>query len=232
MEQNYLPKLATTAEACAWLQDMTGEPWTLARLIEHTLMPWFWLDYRADADAVFSGHKQGYLAPLCFAGDAGRLAAGGRDVLVTMTRNTAGALIAIPPGGLVLPVDDLRFRRDDITVLAGKFPAPADAPAAKGEDGAVTTRAPATTTNKLRRNNLDPAIDKAINQAEKMELADVYLELKALALAEEKPFTGELDGDALCYTDDNNKPAKLTKDALGKRLKNRRQPPLAAVSGR
>ncbi len=55
-----------------------------------------------------------------------------------------------------------------------------------------------------------------------MELADVYLELKALAIDEEKPFNGALDGDALCYTDDNNQPAKLTKDALGKRLKKRR----------
>lgn len=92
---------------------------------------------------------------------------------------------------------------------------------------AATQAAPIVKTavkqgNKLRRNNLDPAIDKAIKQAENMELADVYLELKALALTEEKPFTGVIDGDALCYTDDNNDPAKLTKDALGKRLKNRR----------
>ena len=54
-----------------------------------------------------------------------------------------------------------------------------------------------------------------------METADVYLKLKELALAEEKPFTGTLDADALCYTDDNNKEAKLNKEALGKRLKNR-----------
>lgn len=75
--------------------------------------------------------------------------------------------------------------------------------------------------HKLRRNNLDPAIDKAIKQAESHELADVYLKLKALAIDEEKPFTGALDGDALCYTDDNNQPAKLPKEALGKRLKRR-----------
>lgn len=85
----------------------------------------------------------------------------------------------------------------------------------------ASTPEPVTKTNKLRRNNLDPAIDKAINKAGNMKLADVYLELKCLALAEEKPFTGALDGDALCYTDDNNQPAKLSKEALGKRLKRR-----------
>ena len=93
-------------------------------------------------------------------------------------------------------------------------------PCVKVSKGA--TPAPVKQGNKLRRNNLDPAIDKAIKQAGNMALADVYLKLKALAIDEEKPFTGALDGDALCYTNDDNKPAKLTKDALGKRLKNRR----------
>lgn len=80
---------------------------------------------------------------------------------------------------------------------------------------------PVTQGNKLRRNNLDPAIDKAIKQAGNMNLADVYLELKELALAGEKPFTGALIGDALCYTNDKNLPDKLTKNALGKKLKRR-----------
>ena len=106
------------------------------------------------------------------------------------------------------------------------------APAGKVEAGTAKTPAPVTQGNKLRRNNLDPAIDKAIKQAGNMELADVYLELKALAIDEEKPFIGAIVGDALCYTDDNNQPAKLTKDALGKRLKIRRYPPPSAVKGR
>lgn len=129
MNENYLPRSATITQSCEWLQNETGKPWTLSRLLEHGLMPWFWLDYRADADAVFAGRKQGYLAPLCFAGDAGRLAAGGHDVLVTMTRNHAGEIIGLPPGSLVLALDDLRFMRDDITQLVSKL----DAPAAKGE---------------------------------------------------------------------------------------------------
>lgn len=113
-----------------------------------------------------------------------------------------------------------------LCVLTGAAQPPwvdaADAPAAKVVAKTVTTPAPVVTTNKLRRNNLDPAIDKAIKRAGNMELADVYLELKGLALDDEKPFTGQCDGDALCYTNDNNNPAKLNKDALGKRLKNRR----------
>lgn len=135
MEQSYLPPHATISEACEWLQNETDEVWTLARLLEHGLMPWFWLDYRADADAVFAGRKQGYLAPLCFAGDAGRLANGSREVLVTMTRNHAGEIIGLPPGSLVLPLDDVRFRRDDLTQLASKF----DAPPAKEEAQAGTS---------------------------------------------------------------------------------------------
>ncbi len=96
-------------------------------------------------------------------------------------------------------------------------------PEAKAEaDKPGITTAPITQGNKLRRNNLDPAIDKAIKQAGNMELADVYLKLKALALDEENPFTGALNGNALCYTNDDNEKAELSKEALRKRLKNRR----------
>lgn len=83
--------------------------------------------------------------------------------------------------------------------------------------------------NKLRRNSLDPAIDKAVELAGNKRLADVYLQLRELAIEEEKPFTGIIDGDALCYTNDNGEAAKLTKDALGKRLKNRENKPLTAA---
>lgn len=92
------------------------------------------------------------------------------------------------------------------------------APAAKVND---TKPAPVTQVNKLRRDILDPAIDKAIKNAGNMEPADVYLKLKELAKDEEPPFTGLFEGDALCYTDTNDKPARLTKEALGKRLERR-----------
>lgn len=73
--------------------------------------------------------------------------------------------------------------------------------------------------HKLRKNSLDAPIEKAIKQAGGQDTAAVYVQLRELALNCEPPFTGALDGAALCYTNDNNKPDKLTKSALGKRLK-------------
>ena len=75
---------------------------------------------------------------------------------------------------------------------------------------------------KLNRNALDPSIDVAIRQAGNMELADVFLKLKELAINGTSPFTGLIECGALCYTNSNDKSDKLTKNALGKRLKIRR----------
>jgi hypothetical protein len=80
------------------------------------------------------------------------------------------------------------------------------------------------TTNKLRRNYLDPVIERATRQAKSLELADVYDKLKQLALQEEHPFTGAFNGDALAYTSDRNDSVSyLTKDALRKRLARRQK---------
>lgn len=79
------------------------------------------------------------------------------------------------------------------------------------------------TRHKLRTNSLDAPIEKAIIQAGNLSTASVYLKLKWLALEEEAPFTGQLDGNALCYTKDDNKPDKLTKNALDHRLRLRRK---------
>lgn len=72
-----------------------------------------------------------------------------------------------------------------------------------------------------RRDILDPAIEKAIKTAGSHDTAAVYLALRSLALEEEQPFTGSVEKDALCYTDSNNNPKLLSKDALSKRLKRR-----------
>lgn len=72
-----------------------------------------------------------------------------------------------------------------------------------------------------RRDILDPALDKAIGIAGSHDTAAVFLALRSLALEEEQPFTGSLEKDALCYTDSNNNPKLLSKDALSKRLKRR-----------
>lgn len=73
--------------------------------------------------------------------------------------------------------------------------------------------------HKLRFNALDAPIQKAIKAAESQVLALVFLKLKDLALAEEKPFTGQLEDGEPLYTADNGKVTKLTKKALGQRLK-------------
>lgn len=74
-------------------------------------------------------------------------------------------------------------------------------------------------THKLRTNSLDAPIKKAVERAGSLATGPVYVHLRELALSGEPPFSGITDGDALCYTNDNNEPAKLTKDALSKRLK-------------
>lgn len=89
---------------------------------------------------------------------------------------------------------------------------------------AVPAKGWTVTTNgvmkhKQRINNLDAPIMKAIAKAGTLATATVFVQLKELALNEEKPFTGVIDGGALCYTNDDDKPAKLNKDGLRDRLK-------------
>ena len=75
------------------------------------------------------------------------------------------------------------------------------------------------TRHKIRTNSLDVPIDKAIKSAGCLDASAVFLQLRELALNGEIPFTGVIEKDALCYTNDNNEPAKLSKAALRQRLK-------------
>jgi hypothetical protein len=102
-----LPFRATTVEACDWLARQTGTPWSLARLIEHRLVPSVWLD-----------HDGGYAAPLRIQGDARQLDGAG-DVLITVAAD--GPQIA----------SKLRFLKKDLERLAHKLTrrAAADCPA-------------------------------------------------------------------------------------------------------
>jgi hypothetical protein len=101
----------------------------------------------------------------------------------------------------------------------------------KGGASAPLKLGPNIFCNKLKRNILDPAIDKAIKETGTTDTQDVYLHLKELAKDEFPPFTGAFDGDAMCYTNENNKPDAISKAALRKRLM-RRQKPLTDVKGR
>jgi hypothetical protein len=132
---DYLPKLATIEQACAWLHAKTGGIWILARLLEMGLTPWFWLDYSPTAPSkIFNGRFEGYLAPMVFAGDTHRLEADGTDALVNITRTSEGELLKIEPG-MRVPLSELRFKREDLQNLVATLPQPAPEVAAIPDRG-------------------------------------------------------------------------------------------------
>lgn len=136
----YIPPLASLAEAGEWLRAQTGAPWPLARILEYGVRPWFWLDdaYGKDpvVSAIFGGRREGYLAPVNFAGDLQRLAANGTEARITITTTADGSLLRITPA-LRVPVDALRFKREDLQRLAQRFQAP-EAPAKKWTPERIT----------------------------------------------------------------------------------------------
>jgi hypothetical protein len=130
-----LPFRATVEEACAWLAQQTGTPWTLARLLEHELTPYVWLDYDAAYPELFGDANGGFAAPIFFEDDIARLAAGSEDVLITLTKDAYKIVARLPEPGFRRPLDRLRFQKKDLERLAGKLKhealAAVDKPAAK-----------------------------------------------------------------------------------------------------
>jgi hypothetical protein len=121
MTHTDLPHRATTAEACAWLAQQTGSPWTLPRLLEHGLTPYVWLDYDPAYPELFGDANGGYAAPIFFEDDIARLAAGSEDVLITLTKDAYKIVARLPEGGFRRPLDQLRFQKKDLEKLAGKL---------------------------------------------------------------------------------------------------------------
>lgn len=78
--------------------------------------------------------------------------------------------------------------------------------------------APAITQHKQRINTLDAPITKAIERANSTSTADVFLQLREMALGNVLPFTGAIENGALFYTNDDGNISALSKAALGKRL--------------
>ncbi|MEF8701526.1 MAG: hypothetical protein V5B33_19890 [Candidatus Accumulibacter sp. UW20] len=144
MTASYLPPKATIEESCHWLASNTGELWTLPRLLEHGLTPWLWLDYQEGHPELFGNRVEGFSAPVSFAGDLQRLSADCHHVVLTMTCTPDGRLFRLCPG-IEFPADRLRFLRDDIQRLAGKFSAtaaaPSGAPEVTPDDWKVAARA-------------------------------------------------------------------------------------------
>lgn len=116
-----LPFRATTEQACGWLAQQTGMPWTLARMLEHGLTPYVWLDYDAAYPALFGDANGGYAAPIFFEDDTRRLAAGSEDVLITITKDAYKIVTQLPPPGLRRALHELRFLKKDLEYLVKKL---------------------------------------------------------------------------------------------------------------
>lgn len=116
-----LPFRATAAQACHWLAQQTGTPWTLARMIESGLIPYVWLDYDADYPELFGDANGGYAAPIFFEGDTRRLAAGSEDVLITITKDVYKIVAQLKPPGFRRSLDELRFLKKDLERLVSKL---------------------------------------------------------------------------------------------------------------
>ena len=128
-----LPFRATLEQACDWLALQTGSPWTLARLIEHAITPYVWLDYDAAHADLFGDANGGYAAPIFFEGDTARLAAGSIDVLITMTKDVYKIVATLPPPGFRRQLHELRFQKKDLERLVAKLKREAEAPPVKVE---------------------------------------------------------------------------------------------------
>lgn len=111
--------MMTTTEACEFLHEKTGEPWTLSRLIRHGLKPYFWFDYDPaipQAASIFNDHHEGFLAPLLRKGDRSGPACGATDVCLTLTRTHDDKLVDLKPAHR-FSIDKLRFATTDIQRL-------------------------------------------------------------------------------------------------------------------
>ena len=114
---DYLPKDATIEQACNWLQAKTGQTWILPRLLECHLTPHFWLDYKSGYPAIYGDQIEGYQTHMMFQGDLCRLESDGSDALVNMFAAHDGSLIKTEPG-LLVPLSELRFKRDRVERVA------------------------------------------------------------------------------------------------------------------
>lgn len=79
------------------------------------------------------------------------------------------------------------------------------------------------TQHRTRRNSLDAPIEKAIKAAGSIASSDVWVQLRESALRGDPPFTGEIEGSTLHYTNDDNQVKPLTKAALKKRIERLRE---------
>lgn len=163
-----LPFRASTEQACAWLAQQTASPWTLARLIEHGLTPYVWLDYDPAFAELFGDANGGYAAPIFFEGDTGRLAAGSADVLITVTKDAYQIVTRLAPPGFRRELHELRFLKKEVQRLAGRLKheaevaaAPPEPPAARETQAGIARAQVLAAFSGLLRMNLEEALDSA-----------------------------------------------------------------------
>lgn len=134
MTDDALPYRLSCAQACAWLEQQSGTPWTLARLIEGGITPYVWLDYDADHAELFGDANGGYAAPIFFEGDTARLAAGSAEVRITMTKDVHKLVVKLDPP-FVRGLEGLLFLRKDVEKLARPAPPPKPVVATEARTG-------------------------------------------------------------------------------------------------
>ena len=122
MTKPYLPNWATAQEAADWLHAETGEHWPLVRLVESGASMGVWLDCADDAPAewvanVFQGRREGFMAPIVFAGDTASIAFVRDSGTLTMTRRPDGELLLLTPPAR-FTAGDLRFAAASVREIA------------------------------------------------------------------------------------------------------------------
>jgi len=161
-----LPFRANSAEACAWLAAQTDAAWTLARVLEHGLTPYVWLDYDAAFPELFGDANGGYAAPIFFEGDTQRLAAGSDDVLITMTKDAYKIVVKLPAPGFRRELHELRFLKSDLQGLAKKLqreasPAPVQDTPVRESTAGISRDEVLLAFASLVRINLEQALSEA-----------------------------------------------------------------------
>ncbi|MFZ6751806.1 hypothetical protein ACO0KY_00400 [Undibacterium sp. Dicai25W] len=112
-----LPYRATSEQACNWLALHTDETWNVARLLEHGLTPYVWLDYDAAMPELFGDANGGYPAPIFFKDDIQRLIDGYEDVIITITKDVDNIVSRLPAPGIGKALHELRFLKKDLQKL-------------------------------------------------------------------------------------------------------------------
>lgn len=146
---------------------------------------------------------------------------------ISTARQSGELASIIPIGDGLLPTDLITWpacplvsAKNPLSYWLPVTTAPTGTQEKQDASGVDRSDKPNVTVHKLRQNSLDAPIRKAMENAKSRSVGTVFVHLRELALNGEIPFTGAFEGAAICYTNDDGEPAKLSKDALRKRIEN------------